>query len=122
MKKGNKKNKTDYKKKFSNKSSIYGEETYKKYNEPKNVFNLASLDKIREEYNDPKKVFVNIKDRQNINISQEESNSDENSGKSKSDNDKYQSDSDYNSDEQKPKKFDIKLFMMVNNFNSNSIR
>lgn len=111
MKKGNKKPKPENKRKFNNKHSTNEDEPYKKYNEPKAVFNLASLDKIREEYNDPKKTFVKKNENEISDDSEYKSNSDKDFSENEN-NDNSHSGSE---DSETPKKrdFDIKLFMMV---------
>lgn len=110
MKKGNKKPKGENKRKFNIKHSTNEDEPYKRYNEPKNVFNLASLDKIREEYNDPNKAFSKRNDKHINEDSENESKSDNDSDIES--NDDSQSGSE-DSETPKKKKFDIKLFMMV---------
>ncbi len=117
MKKGNyKKTKEENKRKFTNKHSANEDESYKKYNEAKNAFNLASLDKIREEYNDPKKAFVKKNEKDISENSNQESNSDNDSEnnlqESLDNNDECHSSSE-DSEIIQAKKFDIKLFMMV---------
>ena len=114
MKKGNKKPKPENNRKFFNKNTTNEEERYNKYNEPKNTFNLASLDKIREEVNDPKKAFIKKNEKDISDDFQQKSNSDDDSPSDhKSENDDDSHSSSENPESPKMRKFDIKLFMMV---------
>ncbi len=114
MKKGNfKKSKPENKRKFYNKSSFNEDEPYKNYKQPNNVFNLASLDKIREEYNNPNHTLIKKNENNSDNVSEEEKKYNQNSDRENyKKNEKSQSDSQ-DSESQKIKRFDIKLFMMV---------
>ena len=109
MKKGGSHKKYNDKKKQYIKSSTNEEGTYKKYEEPKNVFNLASLDKIREESNNPinesvKKTEKEFKEKTEYNYDSEDNRQNEENSDPDSE----------NSDNIPEKKFDIKLYMMVN--------